>query len=85
MTEARVREIMEAKGFWSNNGGLTVFYYGKVTAVTQHAEQLFRVTYAHPIKGWREMPIDFRNPIAAATYAMRHVVCASVRGRQSQR
>jgi len=84
MTEARVRELMKDKNFITNNCGLTVFYctQGRVTVV-RHDEQTFHVTYHHPIKGWREMPIDFRNPVAAATYALRYVIYAPLRAKES--
>jgi len=75
MTERRVREIMATKKFTTNNSGLTIFYYfDGSTAVTRHGEQDFRVCELHPIRGWEERKSYFRNPIAAATYAVRHII-----------
>jgi hypothetical protein len=75
MTEARVRELMKDKNFITSNGGLTVFYHtqGRVTVVRRD-EKVFRVMVHHPLQGWLERRIDFYNPIAAATYALRHCV-----------
>jgi hypothetical protein len=75
MTEARVRELMKDKNFISNNSGLTVFYYaqGHVTVVRRD-EKVFRVMVHHPLQGWLERRINFLNPVAAATYALRHCV-----------
>lgn len=75
MTESRVREIMATKKFTTNCSGLTIFYhFGSNTAVARHGEQDFRVCVPHPIRGWQENKVPFRNPIAAATFAMRHII-----------
>lgn len=76
MTEARIIELMETKGFQSNNAEHTVFYCSRGALVLWRAEQTFRVKFQHPIKGWREVRIDFHNPVAAATYALRHGIYA---------
>jgi len=79
MTEARVRELMKDKNFIANNDSPIVFYYTQEpVAVVRCDEQVFRVSTRHPTKGWwLQERIDFRNPIAAATYALRH--CATKR------
>lgn len=80
MTERRTREIMATKKFSTSNAGLTIFYYfDGNTAVRQHNEQDFRVYVLHPIRGWEGTNVLFRNPIAAATYAVRHIIPKQVR------
>lgn len=75
MTERRTREIMAAKKFSTNNAGHTIFYYfDGNTAVRQHNEQDFHVSVLHPIRGWEDTNVFFRNPVAAATYAVRHII-----------
>jgi hypothetical protein len=77
MTEACVRELMKDKNFITNNGSFRVFHctQGPV-AVVRRDENVFRVVVHHPLQGWLglERRIDFLNPIAAATYALRHCV-----------
>lgn len=67
MTTGRVRELMETKKFSTNN------------AVRQHNDQDFRVYVLHPILGWGDTDVVFHNPIAAATYAVRHIIPKQVR------
>jgi hypothetical protein len=76
MTEARVRELMKDKNFIADNDNLIVFYYTQgCVAVVRYDEQAFHVATRHPTKDWWvDEAIDFLNPVAAATYALRHCV-----------
>jgi hypothetical protein len=77
MTEARVRELMKDKNFIAANGSLSVFHCTQdPVAVVRRDAQVFRVVVHHPLQGWLGLDrrIDFLNPVAAATYALRHCV-----------
>jgi|GEM_PF-6112697 len=82
MTDDRVRELMEAKGFrreklmsgnicYSRYDGLTgAHYYVGVTP--SGSAWLSSVRLKAEVDSWHRMNIDFQNPIAAATYVLRY-------------
>lgn len=80
MTKSRTEEIMAGKGFIVPGyvGGVYVFHYSEPIIVEQRGRQDFWVHHK-PKDVWLEHEISFHNPIAAATYAVRHIIPKQVR------
>ena len=89
MTDERTRELMKAKGFFTNCAGLVVFYKDRQPkrhinlSVVQEGPAEYCIMQYHPIKGWQRGKKLFHNPIAAATYANRVVIPALLAGKES--
>lgn len=73
MTERRVREILYDRGFDVNDDEGYYYHYGQRAVVERRSSQDFRLCHK-PKDVWLEHEVIFRNPIAAATYAVRHII-----------
>jgi hypothetical protein len=91
MTDERIRELMKAKGFWQRPLSPTFLrVYRRLDAcfVEPRPDGQWIVVVVRTCpqrKEWvtEKTEIPFTNPIAAATYAERHVIPALLAGKES--
>jgi hypothetical protein len=91
MTDERIRELMKAKGFWQRPLSptfLRVYPRFNTCIVEQLADDTWGVTTHRVLPRQRtssfvEEKVSFANPIAAATYAERHIIPALLAGKES--
>ena len=93
MTEERVREILKEKGFYPRVTGpsyMRVFRRSDACFVEPQPDGMWLIVVVRfdrlsDRREWvsEKAEIAFQNPIAAATYANRHVIPALLAGKES--